>query len=291
MKSGNTASKRANRRSDMFTPKKVRKENRIRVSDISEDSLTETRAKRPRTQTKRKVTRRPRRSEFQQLKELCQTDSYAIGPEGSHVLAMIEDYCKRHFSSMEPWVLRELLRVAHKSLPKGAPKSKIRGILGYFTRSTSTKNWMKIAIVLRAVAAQEKVKTFVQPKEIPFDRVVDESEILSMSGNPRYMERIQVMDAKIERLKKTGSNSMLAAIAEGAAPSNTSPIARAPNGADMGQARLTKRPGTKKGRVKMLAKTAAMKKGFNTLPPSSESERSSPDTVAQNSSLNRYMSD
>ena len=287
MKSGKPTKKRAPKRSDMFTPKKGGQ--RIRVSDISEDSLTEARANRPRTQVQKKRVRRPRRSEFQKLKDSCQGEAYAIGPEGSQVLAILEDYCKRHFSSMEPWVLRELLRVAHKSLPKGAPKSKIRGILGYFTRSNSTKNWMKIAIVLRAVAAQEKVKTFVQPKEIPFDRVVDESEILSMSGNPRYLERIQVMDAKIERLKNQGSTVRLAAIA---GEENNSGETSTPQGTGNteGLGWLSTRPGTKKNRVKMLARTAARKRGINTLPVSSESDRNSPDMEGHNISLNSDVS-
>ena len=274
------AAKKVNRRKGQ--------ENRIQVSDLSEESLTDIRARRPKKQKTKKGTRRPRRSEFQKLKDDCQETEYAIGPEGSQVLAVLEDYCKRHFSSMEPWVLRELLRVAHKSLPKGAPKSKIRGILGYFTRSNSTKNWMKIAMVLRAVASQEKVKTFVQPKEIPFDRVVDESEILSMSGNPRYTERIEVMDAKIQRLKTMGSVSRLGALI---GEDETSLAINSDQAAGSGPNRLAARPSNKRNRVKMLARTAAKKRGYNTMPPTSGSDMSGSDNDPKNgmSLLNRNI--
>merc|ERR1712142_86935 len=192
------------------TPKRIkrtgRKVARIQVSDLSEDSLTDVRAARPKTRkiTKKRGPRGPRMTESQKFKLACTESWFKVDQASNQVLELLEEYCKRHFASMEPWVLRELLRMAHKSLPVGPPKSKIRGILGYFTRSNSVKNWLKISFVLRTVAANENTTTFTGIKEIPYDRVVDESQILSLAGNPRYQERIQVMDAKIERLRSAG---------------------------------------------------------------------------------------
>ena len=61
---------------------------------------------------------------------------------------------------------------------------------------------MKLARVLKVLAEMKKVTTFVsERKEIPFDRVVDSTTLLTMATNPRYQERIELMDAKIERLK------------------------------------------------------------------------------------------
>ena len=120
---------------------------------------------------------------------------------------ILEQYCKNHAVTAEPAVLRELLRNTHRSLAPGPPKSKIRGILAYFTRTSMMVTWMKLARVLKIMAEREKVRTFVPArKEIPFDRVVDSTTLLQMSTNPAYHERIQIMDAKIERLKRPNPN-------------------------------------------------------------------------------------
>ena len=64
------------------------------------------------------------------------------------------------------------------------------------------QTWMKLSRVLKVIADTKKITTFVSDrKEIPFDRVVDSTTLLTMATNPRYQERIELMDAKIERLK------------------------------------------------------------------------------------------
>ena len=150
-----------------------------------------------------KKVRRPKKkqSESEKLREECTETGYTVGEAAAQILEILEEYTKRHLMSMEPWVLRELLRAAHKIMPAGAPKSKIRGLLGYFTRTSCTKTWMKLANILKVLADCEGKTTFARVKEVPFDRIVDETTILQMSANPRYQDRVELIDAKIERLK------------------------------------------------------------------------------------------
>ena len=154
-----------------------------------------------------KKKRGPKKSESEKFLEECKRKNYVCSAAGVHVLEILEEYTKKHVMSGEPAVLRELLRNAHKLMPDGPPKSKIRGILVYLTRSTMVVTWMKVAKVLKAMADIKAVTTFAKPREIPFDRIVDSTTILQMSTNPKYGDRIKVMDAKIERLKgpQTGS--------------------------------------------------------------------------------------
>ena len=141
-------------------------------------------------------------SDSEKLIKACNELGYSAPQSGIHMFEILEQYCKNHAVTAEPAVLRELLRSTHKMLSPGPPKSKIRGILAYFTRSPIMVTWMKLARVLKIMAEREKVRTFVPAKkEIPFDRVVDSTTLLQLSTSPAYQERIQIMDAKIERLK------------------------------------------------------------------------------------------
>ena len=99
-------------------------------------------------------------------------------------------------------MLRELLRTTLKFLPNGVVKTKIRGILAYFTRNPATKTFMRLAKILETVARAENVTTFVKPKEVPFDRIVDETTILKIAGREDNMELFEITDGKIERLKR-----------------------------------------------------------------------------------------
>ena len=153
-------------------------------------------------------------SESTKLARACNHSGYKCTDKGTHMLEILENYCKYHVLSAEPEVLRELLRATHKMLPKGPPKTKIRGILCYFTRTPIMGTWMKLARVLKVLADQNGVTTFVKPqKEIPFDRVVDSTTILTISANPRNEDRIKIMDTCIARIKenarKTEKISML----------------------------------------------------------------------------------
>ena len=76
---------------------------------------------------------------------------------------------------------------------------------------------MKLAKVIVTIAKASHKTTFVVEKLVPYDRVVDDTTILRIHGNPRYQERITIMDAKVERLKlpkkqkpnrQVGSDSM-----------------------------------------------------------------------------------
>ena len=119
------------------------------------------------------------------------------------LLEILETYTKSHILTCEPWVLRELLRSTHKSMNAGPAKKKIRGILAYFTRTKAMVTWSKISQVLQGIlTATDGEETFVGEREIPYDRVVDDTKILQMAANPRYEERIELIDTKIQALKR-----------------------------------------------------------------------------------------
>lgn len=155
----------------------------------------------------RRRIRGPARSESENLLLECQSKNYKLTDKAIHALEILEEYTKRHVVSVEPVVLREILRTAHRMLPPGPPKSKIRGILVFLTRSSIMVTWMKISRVLKVLGELNRVNTFSKPKEIPFDRIVDSTTLLQMSTNPRYEERIEIADAKIQRLKQGLGNA------------------------------------------------------------------------------------
>lgn len=45
-------------------------------------------------------------------------------------LELLDFFMKRHLLNAEPYLFREILRVVHKTLPKGPQKTKVRGVLG-----------------------------------------------------------------------------------------------------------------------------------------------------------------
>ena len=137
------------------------------------------------------------------FEEMCERQSHLLGDSALQALEILETYTKQHLLSCEPAVLRELLRTTLKFLPNGVVKTKIRGILAYFTRNPATKTFMRLAKILETVAKAEDITTFVKPKEVPFDRIVDETTILRISGREDNIDLFEITDAKIERLKKS----------------------------------------------------------------------------------------
>ena len=150
---------------------------------------------------KAKRTKRVRLSDSEKLLAALQADMFVLNSGTEQMLELLEEYTKRHLVDSEPYVLRELLRALLRVMPNGTAKSKIRGILGYFTRSPIMKTYMKLAKVMQTVAKTAHKTTFASEKIIPYDRIVDDTTILRLNGNPRYQERITIMDAKVERLK------------------------------------------------------------------------------------------
>ena len=65
---------------------------------------------------------------------------------------------------------------------------------------------MKLAQILQAVAKADNITSFNTGREIPFDRVVDQTTILRLSGKPQYEEKIELMDAKLLRIRKLPKN-------------------------------------------------------------------------------------
>ena len=167
----------------------------------------------------RKRIRGPARSESENLLLECQSKKYELTNEATHALEILEEYTKRHVVSVEPVVLREILRTTHRVLPPGPPKSKIRGILVFLTRTNIMVTWMKISRALKVLGELHRVNTFSKPKEIPFDRIVDSTTLLQMSSNPRYEERIEIADAKIQRMR-TGGRPLGPGRAQTPAPAN-----------------------------------------------------------------------
>ena len=158
-----------------------------------------------------KVTKRaPRARKVRQTeseKLLALSECYQLTPSAEHTFELLEYYSKHHTLTCEPAVLRELLRMSHKFMTNGAPKSKIRGILGYFTRNPLMQTWMKTNQILAVTASLEHRNTFKSDIEIPFDRIVDQTTILRLRGNPHNQDKIQIMEAKVNRLKTTKSRT------------------------------------------------------------------------------------
>ena len=148
-----------------------------------------------------KPRKRVRKTDSEKLFEGLQAEMFVLNNGMEQMLEVLEEYTKRHLVDTEPYVLRELLRALLRVMPDGMAKSKVRGILGYFTRTPVMKTWMKLAKVIHTIAKTAHKTTFVTEKLVPYDRVVDDTTILKINGNPRYQERITIMDAKIERLK------------------------------------------------------------------------------------------
>ena len=167
----------------------------------SDSDNTEVQVRRNPTKRTKKAPkpRKDRQSESEKL--LALSDCYQLTPSAQQTFELIEHYSKHHTLTCEPAVLRELLRMSHKFMTPGAPKSKIRGILGYFTRNPVMTTWMKTNQILKVTASIEKKNTFKTDVEIPFDRVVDQTTILRLNGNPHNQQKIQLMDAKVARLK------------------------------------------------------------------------------------------
>lgn len=157
------------------------------------------RAKTSKVTKPRRRRQRSRGNEVQKFEELCELQSNLIGESALQILEILETYTKYHLLSCEPAVLRELLRASLKFIPKGVVHTKLRGILAFFTRNPSVKTFMKLAQILEGVAKAEGESTFVEDKEVPFDRIVDQTTIIRMSG--RQISHFELIDAKINRLK------------------------------------------------------------------------------------------
>ena len=165
-------------RAAMFTPEKAAEPSRKRT----------TRAPR---------ARKPKKTGMEKFIAESRDVQYVPTAPELQLLEILETYTKSHILSCEPWVLRELLRSTHKSMNAGPAKKKIRGVLAYFTRSSAMVTWSKISQVLRGIlTATDGGETFVGEREIPYDRVVDDTKILQMAANPRYEERIELIDTK-----------------------------------------------------------------------------------------------
>ena len=64
-----------------------------------------------------------------QLNKLFREKGLPHASEVLQALEMLDQYVKKHLLDGEPVLLREILRMVHKMLPKGPQKSKVRGIL------------------------------------------------------------------------------------------------------------------------------------------------------------------
>ena len=156
----------------------------------------------PTKRVRKGQTKPPKLSGGDKLIQECEDAAFQITPEGQQMLEILETYTKAHLVTTEPFVLRELLRSAHKCMPAGPPKSKLRGILAYYTRTPIMATWSKVSQILTAVAAQEKITTFERELDVSCDRIVDETTILRVRANPLLADRIEVLDTKIKALKR-----------------------------------------------------------------------------------------
>ena len=146
--------------------------------------------------------RRTRKTNAEKFEDLCRSQTSLLSGSAFQVFEILEDYTKHHLISCEPAVFRELLRTTLKFLPQGIVKTKIRGILAYYTRSSITKTFMKLAQILETVSTVEDITTFKSEKEVPFDRIVDQTTILRISGKPQLAENFEILNGKVERLAR-----------------------------------------------------------------------------------------
>ena len=65
-----------------------------------------------------------------ELQQLFERERLDLSGSVVQSLEILDGYLKRHLLDSEPVMLREILRLLHRMMPKGPQKSKIRGILG-----------------------------------------------------------------------------------------------------------------------------------------------------------------
>ena len=130
------------------------------------------------------------------------------------MLEILDEYVKRHLIDGEPMILRELIRMVHSSLPPGPQKSKARGILAYYTRTTAPMNWVKVAEFLDCVATSSNVQTFTSERVLEWDRVVASDLVLREVTRPDSLMRMQLQSAKLDRLKKRTPSQIMQGVGE-----------------------------------------------------------------------------
>lgn len=68
-----------------------------------------------------------------ELQQLFERERLDLSGSVVQSLEILDSYLKRHLLDAEPVILREILRLLHRMMPKGPQKSKVRGILGKIT--------------------------------------------------------------------------------------------------------------------------------------------------------------
>ena len=150
------------------------------------------------------------------LEEAFASQELVLSGSEAQVLEILDQYLKKHLLEGEPYVLREILRLVHRTLPKGPQKSRVRGILckknantknvlinilGSLTRSPAELTWVKISQLLHSIARSQNIVSFESEKVIKMERVVDPTIVLREVTRPTGMELMRGQTAKLERLR------------------------------------------------------------------------------------------
>ena len=93
----------------------------------------------------------------------------------------LNHYTSCHITDAEFPLLREKLRFLHK-LTKGITKTKIRGCLGYMTRWSKMRTWLRIAQVIKDIFEEESFITLESENILQFHRFVKAKDVIKAAS-------------------------------------------------------------------------------------------------------------
>ena len=134
------------------------------------------------------------------LNRLFRTMEFDQSPLNMQSWELLDSYVKKHLLDAEPVLLRDILRLIHKNMPKSPQKTKIRGILSMFTRNSMAMTWIRISQVMQAISETEEIITFETPKVINMERIVDTKIVLREITKPDGLLRTGIQTEKLQRL-------------------------------------------------------------------------------------------
>jgi hypothetical protein len=100
------------------------------------------------------------------------------------ILQDLDTFTKLHIGDADGQLLREKLRFLHRKLPIGAPKSRVRGLLSYFSRWTKFKIWSRLTDIVGHLSKTILGKTNLDSKPfIVTSRVCAQIDIVPFIKN------------------------------------------------------------------------------------------------------------
>lgn len=103
----------------------------------------------------------------------------ADGRQMFQILQDLDTFTKLHIGDADGQILREKIRFLHRKLPLGASKSRVRGLLSYFSRWTKFKIWSRLTDIVNHLTKTILGKTNLDSKPyIVSNRVCSQIDIV-----------------------------------------------------------------------------------------------------------------